>query len=556
MSGSRPLFTLAVAAPLLAGLARTSGDADPKAIDAIFARYDHTNTPGCALGVFRDGRIVYSRGYGMADLNQGIPITPSTVFYIASTSKQFTAFSVALAAEQGKLSLDDPVRKFVPELPAYADSITVRQLVGHVSGVRDYLGLWGISGRSFADEIPDDVALDLIARQKALDFAPGTRWSYSNSGYFLLSVIVKRTTGLSLRQFAERNIFGPLGMTATHFHDDNQEIVARRAEGYEPKPGGGYRVFRTSFAAVGDGGLYTTVEDLLKWDNNFYDNKLGTRGQAFIQDMLTKGKLANGKETHYAFGLGRGTHRGLAVVEHGGAFIGYRAQLARFPTERLSVAVLCNEYTAQPERLAYQVADLYLADKLAPEPVAAAPSAATTASTRRFASYTGRYEVAPGMIVNVKQEGEGLVVVGLGDTFPLVPASDSEFTSPKLPGRVAFHTLPPSGVGLVVSAVGGESPAPRLGDPPTLGAAALAAFAGRYDSRELDTWATIEVRGDALEARMRYGEWVTMEPIARDVFTALGGRVAFERGRKGDVTGFRLSAARLQNVEFTRAAPR
>src|SRR5438876_6046097 len=196
--------------------------ADPTsaAIDSVFSRYDHTGTPGCALGVFRDGRMVYQRGYGMADLNQGIAITPRTVFYLASTSKQFTAMSVALLAEQGKVRLDDPVRKYVPELPPYADSITVRNLIHHTSGIRDYLNLWALSGRSFADEIPEEVALDLIARQHAADFPPGVRFSYSNSGYHLLALIVKRASGLTLRDFAEANIFRPLGMRSTHFHDD------------------------------------------------------------------------------------------------------------------------------------------------------------------------------------------------------------------------------------------------------------------------------------------------------------------------------------------------
>ena len=233
---------------LVAPVPSRVADPEPAAIDKIFAQYDHTNTPGCALGVFRGGQVIYSRGYGMADLNQGIPISPRTVFYIASTSKQFTAMSIALLAEQGKISLDDPIRKWVPELPAYADRITVKHLVHHTSGIRDYLGLWGMSGRSTADEIPEEVALDLIRRQKATDFEPGSRYSYSNSGYFLLSVIVKRASGLSLRQFAQANMFGPLGMTSTHFHDRNTEIVPNRAEGYQPSPAGGFDIVRTSFA--------------------------------------------------------------------------------------------------------------------------------------------------------------------------------------------------------------------------------------------------------------------------------------------------------------------
>ncbi len=181
-----PWFAL-IAVAAVAPLRVRPSDPDPKAVDSVFARYDRTDAPGCALGVMRDGRMIYGRGYGMADLNQGVPIRPSTVFYVASTSKQFTAFAIALLAEEGRISLDDPVRKWLPELAGYADPVTIRHLVHHTSGIRDYLGLWSLSGRSFADEIPQEVAIDLIARQAGLDFEPGSRWSYSNSGYLLLS---------------------------------------------------------------------------------------------------------------------------------------------------------------------------------------------------------------------------------------------------------------------------------------------------------------------------------------------------------------------------------
>ena len=535
---------------LLIGARVRSPDPDPKAIDAVFAKYDRTNVPGCALGVYRAGRMVYTRGYGMADLNQGLAIQPSTVFYIASTSKQFTAFSVALAAEQGKLSLDDPIRKYVPELPSYADSITIRHLVHHLSGIRDYLGLWSISGRSSADEIPEEVALDLITRQKALDFKPGTKWSYSNSGFLLLSVIIKRTTGSSLREFAERNIFGPLGMTNTHFHDNNKEIVAHRAEGYQPKPGGGFEIVRTSFALVGDGGLYTTVEDLLKWDANFYGNKLAG-GQALLDRVQTPAKLSNGDPTNYGFGLMRNTHRGLDVVEHGGSFIGYRAQLARFPSEKLSVAVLCNDYTASPEQLANAVADLYLADRLAPPAKAEATGGAGVAvPAEKLDRYAGRYEVMPGQIITVKRSGPGLVIDAFGRSFSAVAVADSAFTAEGLPGRFEFRTLA-AGPGLMASALGGEV-TPQLGPPPTPSPAELATFAGRYTSEELDTWATIVVKDGALSVRSRYDAWRPMAPLAKDSFVAAGARMAFTRGKKGEILGFRLSAARLANVEFVK----
>ncbi|MBX3147498.1 MAG: beta-lactamase family protein [Gemmatimonadales bacterium] len=441
---------------------------DPKAVDAIFARHDHTTTPGCALGVFQDGRIAYSRGYGMADLNHGVPITPSTVFYLASVSKQFAAFAIALLAEEGGISLEDPVRKWVPELPAYTDPIRVRHLVHHTSGIRDYLGLWSLSGRPFTDEIPQEAAIELISRQRSLDFAPGSRYSYSNSGYILMAEIVKRATGMSLRQYAEAKMFGPLGMRRTHFHDDNSVIVPGRAESYDRRAEG-YRAIRSSYALVGDGGLLSSIDDLLQWDNNFYQNRLGG-GQALIDRVQTPGGLDSAKAT-YAFGLVPGTYRGLATVAHGGAMFGFRTNLVRFPSERLTVAVLCNDGSANPTALTNQVADLYLAGKLGPAPEAS----------------------------------------------PSGPPAQPE-------------TVP-------------------------ITARQAAAYVGRYVSDELDTWTVVEARGDTVTARTRWGDPVQWRPIGPDAFMVGWVRIDADRDRRGQVTGFRLSAARTQNVAFVKAPP-
>ena len=545
--------------PVLGTGALRSPDPDHAKIDAIFAQYDHTNSPGCALGVYRDGRIVYSRGYGMADLNQGIAITSATPFYIASTSKQFTAFSVALAAEQGRLSLDDPIRKFIPELPAYAEAITVRHLVHHLSGIRDYLGLWSVSGRSFADQVPEAVALDLITRQKQLDFGPGTEWSYSNSGYFLLSVIVHRATGLSLRQFAEKNLFGPLGMTATHFHDDQNEIVSHRAEGYQAKPTGGFEIVKTSFALVGDGGLYTTVDDLLKWDSNFYANRLGSRGQALIDQVLTKGRFNNGEESRYAFGLFPSSYRGLATVDHGGAFIGYRAELLRFPSEKFSVAVLCNEGSAATEAMAHQVADLYLADRLGPiegTATAAGTAAVSTVPAAKLDRYLGRYELGPGMIVAIGRAGTGIEASAFGQKFPLAAQTDSTFAGNGPLGTLEFRIGPSGEVTLYSKQLSIGGPGKKFAEAPVLDAAGLAGYTGRYSSDELDTWATIEVKDGALMLRSRLGPWTKMEPLTVDGFIVNGARLAFDRGAGRAITGFRLSAGRLANVGFSRIPPK
>ncbi|MGB8475782.1 MAG: serine hydrolase domain-containing protein, partial [Candidatus Acidiferrum sp.] len=332
-------------------------------VDQVFAAYDKPDSPGCALGVVRDGSFIYKRGYGEGSLELGVPLTPESVFYMGSVSKQFTAASVVLAAEQGYLSLDDDVRKYIPELPSYGKTITLREMLHHTSGLRDIFGLLILAGRNAQDIHPTSELLDLVAHQKALNFTPGDEFLYSNTNFFLMGVVIQRATGKPLSQFAEENIFKPLGMTHTRFYDDRTVVLPGRVPAYEPRKGGGFSVdWSTNFEKVGDGGLMSSVDDLLLWDRNFYDNKLG-KG-TLLRELQTQGVLNNGKKIEYALGLMISTYRGLPVVEHGGALFGYRTELMRFPQQKFSVICLCNLGTSNPGRLAEQVADIYLAGQL------------------------------------------------------------------------------------------------------------------------------------------------------------------------------------------------
>ena len=322
-----PLNTLLAAVLLLGAslpLSHTLSAADTAvpAVDALFADYDSTASPGCALGVIRDGEFVYRRGYGMANLEHDIPISSRSVFRIGSTSKQFTAAAVALLAEAGELSLDDPLRRHFPEFPEWADEITVRQMIHHSSGLRDYLTLAELAGRGGdADSYSNEWVLQLLSRQQALNFPPGSSYLYSNSGYLLLAHLVQRVSGQSLKQYSAERIFAPLGMSDSHFHDDHTHIVPRRAAGYAPT-GEGFRISMTTLDMVGDGGVYTTVDDLLAWDRNFYDNRLGRGGPELIRQLTTPAALNDGEPLDYAFGLMVRDYRGLPTVSHGGAFVG------------------------------------------------------------------------------------------------------------------------------------------------------------------------------------------------------------------------------------------
>jgi CubicO group peptidase (beta-lactamase class C family) len=338
-------------------------DSITEKVDQLFVFWDKPDSPGCALGVIQDGKMIYARGYGMANLEYSIPITSNSIFRIGSTSKQFTAMCLALLEEEGKLSLDDNLNEFFPRWSGYAKDVTIRHLIHHTSGIRDYLTLAEIAGLRDDDYFTDAEVVDLLVRQKELNFAPGEEHLYSNSGYFLLSQIVKIASGKSLREYADEKIFQPLGMTETHFHDDHTKIVKNRASGYAPKKGGGFAISMTTLPMIGDGGVFTSVEDLFRWDLNFYDNRLGKSGQALIEKILTPGVLNNGKKLDYAFGLNIGEYKGLTIVAHGGAFVGFRADMIRFPQERFSVICLANLSAFNPSVMARRVADIYLADR-------------------------------------------------------------------------------------------------------------------------------------------------------------------------------------------------
>ena len=359
------LAVLIMAAPIDAQLAPS--DSAVRWVDSVFAPFASMLSPGCAVGVTRNGSLVFAKGYGMADLEHATAISTDTRFYIASVSKQFTAMSIVLLARDGRLSLDDPVRKWVPEVPLIGAGITLRHLLTHTSGLRDYFTLLAVSGWPSDGQLTEPQFLDLVSRQKTLNFTPGDEFLYSNTGYVLLSIVVRRASGLSLRDFAADRIFKPLGMTQTEFRDDHTAVIPQRALGYQPN-GATYRVSQPEFDVVGDGGVYSTIGDLAKWDANFKTGAVG--GREAIDILQQPGRLNNGQTIPYALALTIGQLHGLTTYSHSGAYGGYRSTLLRFPAKDLSVITLCNNSRAS-STLAEQVGSIVLG-------LAAQRSAATT----------------------------------------------------------------------------------------------------------------------------------------------------------------------------------
>jgi CubicO group peptidase (beta-lactamase class C family) len=359
----RPALIGLLLAPMALFAAPYRGVGEPLPdVDALFATWDTPESAGCALGVYRDGEIVYSRGYGMADLERAVPITPQSLFDLGSTSKQFTAASIVLLAQQGKLTLDDDVRKHLPELPDYGTPITLRHLLNHTSGLRDYIDLLTLHGSNIDDVTTPADALELVVRQKALNFAPGSEYLYSNTGYFLLSLVVERISGGSLPEFAKAQMFAPLGMERSFVLGRYDDVVKGRALAYSKRPDGSLRTDVSRWMQLGDGAVFSSIDELLHWDNQFYTARIG--GADLTDQLQVPGRLTDGTTLDYAHGLVIGKYRGQRTVHHGGAWGGYRAQLMRFPEQRFSVALLCNLGEISTSALAHKIADILLADVL------------------------------------------------------------------------------------------------------------------------------------------------------------------------------------------------
>ena len=336
---------------------------EPK-VDQLFAEWDRSDSPGAALAVIRDSKIIYKRGYGMANLEYDIPITTTIIFDIASISKQFAGFAIATLLDEGMLSLDDDIRIHLPDVPDFGSIITIRHLLHHTSGLRDWAQALIIAGSEMDDVISFKHILKMVQHQKALNFEPGTAFSYTNTGYNLLAEIVETVTGDSFRQWTDTNIFKPLAMTNTHFHDDHEMILKNRAYSYLSVENGGFKNAVNNLTALGSSSLYSTVEDLAKWIMNFDTLHIG--GRTVLEQMHERGVLNSGEQTDYAFGLHISEYRGLKMVEHGGAWRGFRSHVVRFPDQKFGVVILSNLDTF-PFSLTEEVIKLYLADALGPE---------------------------------------------------------------------------------------------------------------------------------------------------------------------------------------------
>jgi len=515
-------------------------------VDRLFQRWDSTATPGCAVAVARRGRTIFSRAYGMADIEHGIVNSVDTIFEAGSVSKQFTAAVIILLSQQGKLSVDDNVRKYIPEVPEYGTPITIRHMMNHISGLRDWGSVAGISGWGRGSRVhTHDHVLDIVSRQSALNFPPGREYSYSNTGYNLQAVIVDRVSGMSFAEFSKNNVFRPAGMAHTEWRDDYRRIVKNRAVAYQALNREGFAMNMPFENVHGNGGLLTTVGDLLIWTENLETGAFG--GPEFLEAMHHQGRLNSGRQISYASGLRVASYRGVPEVGHTGSTAGYRAFLARYPEQRLAISLLCNVANVNPGRLGHQVADVFLGNSATSEQVAASSrvSLPETQLRAKAGLYRNTSTAQPMRLVfkaGVLRLERGGELVPLSSDLFRFESGNRRFTFEASQGdaRPRIRENLESGEEILYEPVAEFTPT----------AGELAAYEGDYYSSDAETELKAMVEDDRLFFRRRPNNRIPLTPVYADTFQSSLGLIRFLRDATGRVTGLSLRQSRVYDMRF------
>jgi CubicO group peptidase (beta-lactamase class C family) len=521
-------------------------------IDRLFAPWDRADSPGAAVVVVKDGAVVYQHGYGCADLEHRIPITPQTLFDVASVAKQFTGLSVAMLVQQGKLSLDDDIHKHLPDVPDFGKPITINHLLQHTSGLRDWPETLALSDMEMEGPITLDTILEMVRRQRELDFAPGEEEQYSNTGYNLLAATVAKVTGQPFRTWTDRNLFQPLGMQHTLVCENPAEVVVNRASSYAPESNNRFRQVVSQLAAQGSSSLFISAEDMGRWLLNFQTARVG--GREAIELMQQAGKLNNGEKRRYAFGLALGKHQAMTTVSHGGSWAGYRSQTIWLPEKRFGVAVLANTSNINTWDLALKITGLFLGTPPAPsKPASARPPATVKADPAAWEPFLGTYRLGPGWLLTITREGDQLIAQATHeDKFPMTPVSGTNFFVKAYRAPVAFVR---QSSGAVTNLLYRGINAPKLTVPEST-PARLAAYVGDYWSEELRVVTRLQIHDGSLAVCLRSGRWIHLLPTGADSFDADYGRIAlqFTRNTAAEVTEVKVSGSRVRNLRHTRVA--
>ena len=535
-------------------------DDGSKRLDDIFREWSQAGTPGAGVTVVQHGKIVVEKGYGIANLEYNVPVATQTVFHVASVSKQFTAMALVLLEIDGKLSLEDDVRKYLTELPDYGHTITIRQLLQHTSGIRDQWQTLGLAGWRLDDVITQDQILRLLFRQKELNFPPGTEHLYSNGGYTLAAEIVARVSGKSFPEFCDLRIFRPLGMTRTHFHQDHRRIVPDRAYSYG-KAGDGYEALPLNYANVGATSLFTTASDLARWLDNFRDPKVG--GKAAIARLQEQAVLADGRKIGYGLGVSLGETAGKKTISHGGGDAGYRSFVLWYPAQELGVAVVSGLASFNSGRVANQVAALFLDPPETSQPAPNQPAPLPKADSRKYITldpsqldhFVGHYRLSAGLDVNVLKKEGGLVAELPGQwSYPLKPVATNRFFIEAVEGEVEVNPKDGGGISLKYSQAGAVLTGERVGLE-LAAAPDLSPYEGIYWSEELETQYTMVVKAGKLVAVHAHHGEIPLTILAKDRFSSpewFMPNVVFARDSSDRVIAATLGGGRVAGIRFAR----
>ncbi|MBD2753239.1 serine hydrolase [Spirosoma validum] len=557
----RIIYSLVLIGLLANPLAHAQSPRLSARIDSLFAEWNKPGMPGAAVGVVHQGKLIYAKGFGEADLETGAPIKPETIFHVASVSKQFTAYAVVLLAQEGKLSLNDDIRKYLPEVPDFGKTITIRQLMNHTSGLRDQWNLLAMAGWQLDDVITKEQIFNLVRRQKELNFEPGSAYAYCNTGYTLLGEIVGRVTKQPFPNWMQQHVFKPLGMKNTLFYANQEQLVKGRAYSFHVASGAqpGFDKSILSYGNVGATSLFTTVNDLALWIDNFRSSTIGNKNT--MTQMLERGRLTKGDTLPYALGLIHGKYKGLSYYGHDGADAGFRSSLAYFPKEDYGFIVLSNQAEFNPGKKAFDVARLVLAPQLKEEKQTSAPVATSSTvyafDSTRFSQYAGAYELAeqPGFILTFRRNGNRYYADATGrGEIEIFPSSDTTFFLKVVDASIVFHKPKEGNVNRITLRQNGDHPATRV-QPGQQSEVKWEQFVGKYYSPELETIYTIDRKGDALKLiHVHHGE-VDLKVINKDRLQApwwFVQNIAVVRDKADQILGLRMSNGRVVNLWFKR----
>jgi CubicO group peptidase (beta-lactamase class C family) len=519
-------------------------------VDSLFARHAAGLVPGVAVAVIRNDAVIFRKGYGYADLEHRIPITPSSVFDAASVSKQFTGLAVSMLVDQGKIRLEDDIRTYLPEMHAFNPPVNVGQLLHHTSGLRDWPGALTLAGWNNGDVISFEQILRFAYNQRTLNFAPGAEHTYSNTNYNLLAEIVARVSGKSFHAFTDENIFRPLGMTSTHFRTRLGDVIPNRAWSYTQGSDSSWTLVSNGLLAQGSSSLFTTADDLAKWIVNFGTHAVG--GSGAVERMLAPARLNDGSPVKYGFGVLVDTWRGIPMITHNGSWAGYSSFTVYFPKQHNGVVLLANT-PINADGTGIALSEIFFAKDLAPEPTSASHDAAAQVAvpTATLDEYAGVFRLGPAWYVRIRRDGAILRVRATReDEFPMSARSQREFWVEDYSSSITFQR---DSAQRVTSILYHGKSAPRV-DESGQRARPLADYAGTYESGELAVSYSIVPRDSTLVMQTFRRTAIPLMRVLGDEFAAADGlAVRFERDGAGRVTGFAANLGeRNRNIQFTR----